>query len=66
MHGNVWQWCADSYAVKGSHLVIRDRVIRGGGWNLSGIECRAGDRRALDPTRRGSDTGFRLARVPVR
>ncbi len=58
MHGNVWQWCADS---EGS-----DRVLRGGGWGNSGVNCRAAFRLAFAPSDRSFNLGLRLARVPVR
>jgi formylglycine-generating enzyme required for sulfatase activity len=61
MHGNVWQWCADTFSPGGS-----DRVIRGGGWNVLGRFCRAALRIGYAPSFRGSIVGLRLARVPVR
>jgi formylglycine-generating enzyme required for sulfatase activity len=59
MHGNVWQWCEDLFAPKGS-----GRVSRGGSWGSFGIYCRAADRNGYAPTYRSNDLGFRLARVP--
>jgi eukaryotic-like serine/threonine-protein kinase len=59
MHGNVWQWCADS--IGGSY-----RVFRGGSWHYDSAVCRAAFRHRDAPTLRYLDIGFRLARVPVR
>jgi formylglycine-generating enzyme required for sulfatase activity len=56
MHGNAWEWCADS---QGSV-----RVIRGGSWFSSGSSCRAVDRLVYAPSCRFNALGFRLARVP--
>lgn len=58
MHGNVWQWVADS---RGS-----DRVCRGGGWRDGGALCQASARSWREPTHLSAHRGFRLARVPVR
>ena len=60
MHGNVWQWCADLYDLKGP-----GRVIRGGAWNNAASFCPAARRGANNPTIGNNYVGFRLARVPV-
>jgi formylglycine-generating enzyme required for sulfatase activity len=57
MHGNVWEWCEDSYDA--SH-----RVIRGGGWRNFAELCRAARRFGRGPGRHVNRYGFRLARSP--
>jgi formylglycine-generating enzyme required for sulfatase activity len=59
-HGNVRQWCEDVYDPKGS-----DRVFRGGCWVGNGSYCGAAYRDGNAPSKRPSDVGFRLVRVPV-
>jgi formylglycine-generating enzyme required for sulfatase activity len=70
MHGNVWQWCRDWYAPKhpgGKDPEVTERaslrVLRGGGWNNSGGDCRSALRHGLEPGYRDSDLGFRVALV---
>ncbi len=76
MHGNVLEWCWDSYAnyanyvgfgiVNGVYDPYRprgasERVIRGGGWYVVPRLCRSAARYAASPDSRGSGQGFRLA-----
>jgi formylglycine-generating enzyme required for sulfatase activity len=75
MHGNVWEWCLDYYArdyYKNSPAAdprgpawAKDRVYRGGSWTLGGgWDCRSANRHGYDPSFRGLNMGFRVARVP--
>jgi formylglycine-generating enzyme required for sulfatase activity len=62
MHGNVWQWLPTVHP-NASRL---ERMIRGGGWNHLGWQCRAGYYDWYDIHYRNKAFGFRLARVPDR
>jgi formylglycine-generating enzyme required for sulfatase activity len=72
MHGNVFEWCADTYqeALPGGvdPLITTgrwNRVIRGGGYGAVGLVCRSSSRHSNGPDYR-NDYGFRLAVVPPR
>jgi formylglycine-generating enzyme required for sulfatase activity len=73
MHGNVWEWCQDSYAAD----YYRDspvedprprdlagpgdlRVLRGGSWYSNGAACRAAFRHKQPPDARSYYVGFRV------
>jgi serine/threonine protein kinase/formylglycine-generating enzyme required for sulfatase activity len=58
MHGNMWQWCADSWR--------SERVLRGGSWDNRGSFCRASYRLRRAASFRRHNLGFRLVRVHVR
>jgi formylglycine-generating enzyme required for sulfatase activity len=79
MHGNVWEWCLDSYApypsnpetdpfVTGGLL----RIIRGGSWNEGALTCRSAGRNNLNPYDNAlfngdyyDGIGFRVVLAPV-
>jgi formylglycine-generating enzyme required for sulfatase activity len=69
MHGNVWEWCADTWhenyegAPKDASAWINDndnRVLRGGSWFDYPGFCRSPCRVSFDAGGRFSDDGFRV------
>jgi tetratricopeptide (TPR) repeat protein len=70
MHGNVWQWCEDSYTLDGSKSGFRQdlpargsgplRVYRGGAFNEVPERCRAAWRGWVEPTDHYCALGFRV------
>jgi len=52
MHGNVYQWCANGW------------VVRGSCWYEHGVWCTATEQRAGPQAQRINTVGFRLVRVP--
>jgi sulfatase modifying factor 1 len=75
MHGNVHEWCSDWYSADYyGKSPLKDptgpsegsnRVIRGGGWDHDGRNCRSANRRRGTPGFRFNDVGFRAAAVPA-
>jgi formylglycine-generating enzyme required for sulfatase activity len=75
MHGNVWEWCLDSW--HGSYWGAPDngsawepetgsyRVLRGGAWDNSAGYCRSAARFGYEsPYPGNSNVGFRVVAVP--
>ena len=68
MHGNVYEWCNDTYGDYPSEKAIdptgpvtgRCRVLRGGCWNCKADDCRSSCRNHDAHDRRSSYYGFRL------
>jgi formylglycine-generating enzyme required for sulfatase activity len=74
MHGNVSEWCSDWF-VRGypSSLLITDptgpatgkqRVVRGGNFEISAGHCRSANRSGRAATGRSASLGFRVAILP--
>jgi formylglycine-generating enzyme required for sulfatase activity len=71
MSGNVWEWCQDIYFPEGSaapgrdrlnaKIDARERVIRGGSWNLDAWSARCSRRFGFREDYFGAGLGFRLA-----
>jgi formylglycine-generating enzyme required for sulfatase activity len=69
MHGNVREWCEDMYQNKFSAkrdpaLTKEDalRVLRGGAWSDTALQCRAASRDWSSPASAARTFGFRIVR----
>jgi len=60
MHGNVWEWCKDSFKYTADF-----KNVRGGSWGSFPRHCRAAFARPILRNQRGDNLGFRVVlRVP--
>ncbi|MBL8800493.1 MAG: formylglycine-generating enzyme family protein [Planctomycetes bacterium] len=72
MHGNVWEWCLDSYASYSSGAVTDPfftggpfRVFRGGSWGVNSGRCRSAYRGGGSPGGPSERLGFRVVLAPI-
>ena len=70
MHGNVWEWCQDGYAMKAAGTQeaageSSSRVLRGGSWGYDSDGVRSSDRSFHTPGGTSGSVGFRVARAPL-
>jgi formylglycine-generating enzyme required for sulfatase activity len=72
MHGNVYEWCLDSYAGYITGPVTDPfvtggfgRVVRGGSWSDNSNVCRSAYRSNGNPGDASDNAGFRVVLAPV-
>jgi formylglycine-generating enzyme required for sulfatase activity len=72
MHGNVWEWCLDSWGSYPAGAVTDPfttggfaRVIRGGSWAVESFGCRSALRSVGNPGDAYIDVGFRVVLGPI-
>jgi formylglycine-generating enzyme required for sulfatase activity len=72
-HGNVWEWCLDSWSYYSAGTVTdpfvtggANRVLRGGGWGGTSDVCRSGNRVSfITPGESNNVVGFRVVLAPI-
>ncbi|AFY97246.1 SUMF1/EgtB/PvdO family nonheme iron enzyme [Chamaesiphon minutus] len=73
MHGNVWEWCEDSYVtgykdapIDGSAVTKTEetnndeKVVRGGAWNTNKFSCSSTSRYSIQKNESNNNCGFRV------
>jgi formylglycine-generating enzyme required for sulfatase activity len=72
MHGNIWEWCLDTYAPYSAAAALdpfvtggTHRILRSGCWFFSSILCRSATRAYAWPVSRYDVAGFRVVLGPV-
>ncbi|NUP96688.1 MAG: formylglycine-generating enzyme family protein [Planctomycetaceae bacterium] len=73
LHGNVWEWCLDSFAPYSAGDVTdpfvtggSQRVLRGGSWFDNPLLCRSAHRFQFNPVNPNNSIGFRVVLAPIR
>ena len=70
LHGNVWEWCQDTYdeeayeKIAAGRRISRgtQRTLRGGSFSFDPAQCRSANRMKAAPDFRDLDLGFRVVR----
>lgn len=75
MHGNVFEWCLDSWDGSANYpagsvtdpygTIGSSRVVRSGGWTILSVWCRSANRGFYAPNVQNSRTGFRVVCAPA-
>jgi formylglycine-generating enzyme required for sulfatase activity len=72
MHGNVTEWCLDTFASYDAAPVTNPvvtggafRVVRGGSWFTNSIDCRSAYRSFIAPANVSPTIGFRVVLAPI-
>ena len=73
LQGNVWEWCADNFANYPDETEATDptgpterrsKVLRGGAYDSTAMDCRAAARRDEAPGQKAMNIGFRVVFAP--
>jgi formylglycine-generating enzyme required for sulfatase activity len=72
MHGNVTEWCLDTFAnydaAPATNPVVTGgafRVVRGGSWLTNSVNCRSAYRSSIAPSNISPTIGFRVVLAPI-
>ena len=75
MHGNVWEWCQDTYGYGDYNETPKDgsaygslgdkkaKLLRGGSWNNEPNNVRSANRNRNEPDNQNNNIGIRVVRV---